>query len=438
MENTLPHSGAETDLRISLLLRTGVMLLESGADTSRVHRTLGRLIRLFGLEPAEPETDVSTDGMAICIRTGEGPVTQFRRCRRHGVDMAVLRALSNLSIDAMREGITPAEYGERLSRIGSAPRHYGHYAVTAGTGFACGGFCVQFGGDWTAFLIASLAAMAGFHLRALLLGRKANPHIAVCIAAFVSTLAAWAMGSLSLSAAPGSLFASATPWHPLMACALFIVPGVPLINFVSDMLENHVRTGIVRAVTTLLIVLAMSFGIALAIRVCGIDNFIRDLSMIPHHSYWEYGAAAAISAIGFSMIFNTPPRLLPLVAAGGVIAVCTRNLVSLADAGLGLGPVMGSFAGSALVSLLCVFVVRRIHAPHHCLSIPSVIPMIPGVLMYRALFALIEMHGIVGEVTVAVHNSITASLIILAIAAGVAVPNIFMRSLLGPAPESRR
>lgn len=47
--------------------------------------------------------------------------------------------------------------------------------------------------------------------------------------------------------------------------------------------------------------------------------------------------------------------------------------------------------------------------------------------MYRALFGLINMHGVVGEVTAVVSNGITASLIILCIALGVAVPNIFAR-----------
>ena len=119
-------------------------------------------------------------------------------------------------------------------------------------------------------------------------------------------------------------------------------------------------------------------------------------------------------------------------------AFLSRLLRSIGFDDAACGLIASVISLAFLFQLVSVFVVRRIHAPHHCLSIPSVIPMIPGVLMYRALFALIEMQGIVGEVTVAVHNSITASLIILAIAAGVAVPNIFMRSLLGPAPESRR
>ena len=233
---------------------------------------------------------------------------------------------------------------------------------------------------------------------------------------------------------------SDTPWHPLMACALFIVPGVPLINFVSDMLDNHIEMGINRAVNTLLMVAAMSFGITVAIEVCSIDNFVRDLSMTPHNNYIAYAVAAAISAMGFSMIFNIPRRLLWVVAIGGIIAVCTRNFVNLGasndNVGLDLGPIVGSLVGSSLVSIICVKAVHWFHTPHHCLSIPSVIPMVPGVLMYRMLFALIDMHGVVGELTVAIHNGIRASLIILCIAIGVAIPNIFARKWI--APERRK
>ena len=49
--------------------------------------------------------------------------------------------------------------------------------------------------------------------------------------------------------------------------------------------------------------------------------------------------------------------------------------------------------------------------------------------MYRALFAFIDLHGVVGEVTVAMNNDIQVSLVILCIALGVAIPNIFVRRL---------
>ena len=86
--------------------------------------------------------------------------------------------------------------------------------------------------------------------------------------------------------------------------------------------------------------------------------------------------------------------------------------------------------GSFVVSLLAVKAVHWFHVPNHVLTIPSVIPMIPGVLMYRSLLALINMQGVVGEVTNAFSNGITSALIIVCISLGVAIPNIFARRYL--------
>ena len=350
--------------------------------------------------------------------------------------MTAISAVSKLSWRAIREDYSLERYEEELENIRSRKRNYTSWQVAVGAGFACGGFCIQFGCDWPAFLYASIAAILGFRLRAVLNELGSNHYMNIAVAAFVSTLLAWAsafISTLDLPAPLHTLFHSDTPWHPLMACALFIVPGVPLINFVSDMLDSYVQIGITRAVNTLLIVVAMAFGIALAVHVCGIDNFVKDLSMTPHHTYLEFAVAAAISAVGFSMIFNIPRRLLWVVAVGGIIAVCTRNFVNLGPSnhniGLDWGPVIGSLVGSALISIIVTRAVHWFHTPHHCLSIPSVIPMIPGVLVYRALFAFIDMSGVVGEVTIAMNNAIQASLIILCIAVGVAIPNIFAAPL---------
>ena len=158
--------------------------------------------------------------------------------------------------------------------------------------------------------------------------------------------------------------------------------------------------------------------------------------MTPHHAYWEYAIAAAISAMGFATIYNFPPKQLWVLALGGIVAVCTRNYVNLGDSshniGLDLGPVIGSLVGASLISIIYVKVVHWVHLPHQCLSIPTVIPMVPGVLMYRCLFALLDMHGVVGELTTAMTNGIRASLIVLCIAVGVAIPNIFARKWIAP------
>lgn len=203
--------------------------------------------------------------------------------------------------------------------------------------------------------------------------------------------------------------------------------------------------GLVRAVNTLLMVSAMAFGIAFAVKLCRIEDFFPTISMVPHHAYWEYAIAAAISAMGFSMIFNIQRRLLWVVAIGGILAVCTRNFVNLGPStnniGLDMGLVIGSFTGSVLVSLIAVKAVHWFHVPNHVLTIPSVIPMIPGVLMYRMLFGLINMNvSNIEKVTSlmkAIECGVNSGLVIMCIAIGVAIPNIFGRKYISAVKNQR-
>ena len=406
--------------KLDLLLRTGKLLVESAADTNRIVRNMKRVAAYLGLPEEKLHIDVSYTMLQVNVSDGQHSFSKFQKCENHGINMTAISEISKLSWRAIEEDYSLDRYEEELERIRTKKRNYVPYVIAIGAAFACGGFCKLFGGDWMAFFLASICAFVGFKVRAYSNAFGINHYMSVAIAAFVATCLAYATTFTGLSS---------TPYHPLLACALFIVPGVPLINCVDDMVDNYISVGIVRAVNTALIVGAMAFGIVMAMRLLVMEDVVIDrkfseLSIVPHDTYWVYALAAAISAMGFSMIFNIQRRLLWVVAVGGMLAVCTRNFVNFE---LGFGPVVGSFMGAMVVSLVAVKAVHWFHVPNHVLTIPSVIPMIPGVLMYRSLFGLINMTGIVGEVTAVVYNGINASLIILCIALGVAVPNIFAR-----------
>lgn len=411
--------------KLDLLLRTGQLLVESAADTNRIMRNMKRTAAFLGLPEEHLHIYVQFNMLMVNLSDNEHSYTKFQRCDKHGINMTTISLISKLSWKAIREDYTIEQYADELEAIAKRPRNYTPMQVAIGTGFACGGFCIQFGCDWTAFFYASFAAAIGMYLRGLMLRKGLNNYMGIAIAAFISTVIAWATTYL-----PSSW--TDTPLHPLLACALFIVPGVPLINFVDDMLDNYIQVGLTRAINTFLMIVAMSFGIAFFLKLSNFDlTQFYTIPMIPHNSYISYAAAAAISAMGFSMIFNIPRRLLWVVAIGGIIAVCTRNFVNLGPSnnniGLDMGLAIGSLAGSALASVIAVKAVHWVHAPNHVLSIPSVIPMVPGVLMYRALVGLIEMNGVVGELTNAMKFGMASAITIMCIALGVAVPNVFAR-----------
>ena len=424
--------------KLDLLLRTGQILMESSADTSRVKRNMERTAAYLGLPK-----DIDYYMLQVNVSDEYHSFSKMQRCDKHVINMLAIQEISKLSWRAIQKDYSLDKYEEELEKIANGKHYYKDWMIAIGAGLACGGFCIQFGCDWTAFFYASIAAILGNRLRMFLNHSGSNLYANFAVAAFVSTILAWLSSFLSTPTVQAALpeflrpiLFTETPWHPLLACALYIVPGVPLINAVNDLLDNHINTGLVRAMNTLLIVIAMSFGIMLAIKCGSFDGFAKNLSTIPHHSFYVYAVAAAISAMGFATIYNIPYRLMPWIAVGGIICVCTRNFVfldpSTGNAGLGLGIVVGSLCGSALISIINIKAVHILHTPHQCITIPAVIPIVPGVLMYRALYGFMGMQGVVGEVTHAMSFAINGSLVLVCIALGVAIPNIFAKKWIAP------
>lgn len=426
--------------KLDLLVRTGCLLMASNADCPRIMRNMKRCEAYLGLPDEYIHIFLNHNIIMVNLSDGTHSFSKYQRVDSHCIEFYVISRVSKMLWTAIQEDWSLDRYEQELEALNHTKKQYSPWAIAVCAGFACGGFCVQFGCDWPAFFYASIPAILGFRLKMLLGQLHCNGYINIAACAFLATLLAWLTTFISLNpamaAALPSFTHSSTPYHPLMACALFLVPGVPLINFVSDMVSDYVQVGITRAVTTLMTVLAMSFGIALAILVCGIDNFVKDLSMTPHNSFLDYAIAAAISAMGFATIYNTPRRIMPVLAMTGIVAVCTRNFVNLGPSngniGLDQGIIIGSFVGSCVASLMACKSQHWHHIPHQVIAIPSVIPMIPGVMMYRALFGFIQMDGIVGELTFAFNWAIKASLVILFIALGVAIPNIFVRRMILP------
>ncbi len=420
MENNIQDKHLLLRRKLYLLLRVGKLLVESAADTNRVDRNMKRVAAYLGIPEDKLHIDIRWTMLIVNVSDDAHSFSKFQKCEHHGVNMSTITDISRLSWRAIEQDYSLDKFEEELEAIAARPRNYHHYLVAICAGFACGGFCKLFGCDWIAFLFASLAAFIGFRTRARCFEFGINHYVSMAIAGFVATCVAY------LSSLTGI---SATPYHPLLACALFLVPGVPLINFVDDLVDNFLLVGMTRATNCMMIIGAMTFGITMALGLSGLNDVsinqkFSELSMIPHDGYLIHAIAAAIAAVGFSMIFNVPRRALWAIALGGMISVCTRNFVNF---DLGCGPIIGSFMGSMAVSLIAVKAVHWFHVPNHILTIPSVIPMIPGVLLYRFLSGTVRVTQGSADVVSTLTNGVNAALIILVISIGVAIPNIFAR-----------
>ncbi|MSV25379.1 threonine/serine exporter family protein [Selenomonas sp. WCA-380-WT-3B 3/] len=404
---------SEIGPKLHLLLHTGQLLMENGADSDRTVRDMMRAAAFMGIPKDRIHQHVMYTTLMLNVNDDTHTYTEFRKCTKHGVNMTTLSAVSKLTWRAMARKYTLAEFSRQLDHIRDLPRNYPGWMTAMGAGAACGGFCKLFGGTWGDFWLTASCAATGFWIRRCCTGYGFNPYAVIAITSFMTTMIAWATQFLT-----GEL-----NWYPLIACTLFLVPGIPLINAVDDLLNNFIVSGMTRAIHTLLVVGSMTFGIITAIRLGGVTDF-TSVSLTPDTIYASQALAAAISSVGFSVIFNVPKRLLPVVAVGGIITVLVRNVTVLQ---FGFSQAAGSFLGAAIVGLLALKAIHWFHAPNIVMTIPSAIPMIPGVLLYRLLFALINIRFITSAALLdGIRSGVEAVIIIIGIAVGVAIPNIFI------------
>ena len=77
----------------------------------------------------------------------------------------------------------------------------------------------------------------------------------------------------SLIASAGFRFhLGTTPETALGTSVLFLIPGVPLINSIFDLLEGHVLVGISRAVNALILIVCIALGLSATLLILGLDT----------------------------------------------------------------------------------------------------------------------------------------------------------------------
>lgn len=428
-QSTAINSARQTTIKekMEMILDVGQLLMESGADSKSIVRDMLRAAAYLGLHWKHLNFHMTYTTIMANYDGDMRSYTVFRKCRHHGINMKTIIDVSQLSWRALAEKyVIPAFKADLDSmKLESTKRYYSPFVTSLAAGLACGGFCKLFGCDWVAFIYTAIAACLGFWARRWCNLFEINPYISTAISACVATAAAYGTSFL-----PGS----ETPWFPMIACMLFLVPGIPLINSFDDLMNNYIVSGMTRAASTILVVLAMTFGIVGAISLCGIPSF-STYSIVPDGVYGSQVIAAAVAAIGFSVIFNIPPKLLVIAGIGGIIAVTTRNILSLE---FGMSQAWASFWGAAVVSIIGLKVAHKLQTPHTVVTIPAVIPMIPGVLMYRLLIGLFFISKYNAEYFLtAMQSGIQATMVVLAIAVGATLPDMIAHQVLEKAKHKR-
>jgi uncharacterized membrane protein YjjP (DUF1212 family) len=138
-----------------------------------------------------------------------------------------------------------------LRRLKKLP-HYPRLLVLTTVGLAGAAFCRIFGGEIIDMLVAFVATFAGLFVRQTAVNKKFNPYISIYFASLTASFIAAMAEFLAIGSNYDAAFSTSV---------LFLVPGVPMINAVTDMMDGNIQNGIVRLFNGLIIAFAIAMGV---------------------------------------------------------------------------------------------------------------------------------------------------------------------------------
>ena len=294
----------EQEQALHLATEAGHILLENGAEISRVEETMERIANAYGVE--DESFFVLSNGI---IATGQHYArAEFIPIK--GTQLEKVVEVNQLSREITTDRMPLAALRERLQTIRTMPGKTWWELIA---GIACGvsTFAILFGGSLTdaaatfacglmlgvfmAFVSPRLSRIGGNVLGGLVGGL-------LCIA-MVSIL------PFFISHAPLTLHLP----NMIIGTIIALVPGVPFTNGMRDLANEDYIAGSTRLTDAFLAFLCIALGVALAFIIEGaLTGGIMALGVPvidPVASHWAIQLGAAfVGTLGFSILFGAPRR----------------------------------------------------------------------------------------------------------------------------------
>lgn len=323
--------------------------------------------------------------------------------------------------DENNHPLTVREVHDRLDLIKNRKPLYKPWFAGLASAIACASFAFLLGGGLYDMIGAFIGAGIGHYIRRRMFMHHLNQFVVTFVAVAIGALSC--IGSLQLIGYFDPSALNHTTAY--IGSVLFVIPGFPLITGGLDIAKIDFPSGIQRLCYTLAIILMGTLaGWTVASLVQLNPQGFPPLGLNP----WLNAVLRLITAFagvwGFSVLFNSPQRMC--IVAGVIGAITDTLRLTMTD--FGIAAEIAAFSGALLAGLLASAwrsIVRHGFAPQYLgyprigLTVPSIVIMVPGLYMYRAMFYLGQFHTLP-----ALDWTFRAFMVIICLPIGLAVARV--------------
>ena len=389
------------NLTLDFCLRVGEILLSSGAGAADVTATMRSVSWQLGVR--HPDIDVTFTSLSMSFQPSpeEPALFQQRQVTQRDIDYEDLTQVDHLVRDVLSDRVDLMEARSRLARIVSSGHNTPRWAVTLGWGVMCAGVGLLLGGNATVIAIAFAAAVC-IDRSQLVMARRRVPFFYRQVAGGgIATIFAVVAAATKLDVDPSLV---------VTANIVMLLAGIGFMGALQDALSGFYVTAGARLTEALLatagIIAGVSGGLSLG-SFFGVEVGRLDPGATDWESVTMMAVGSAVCAAAFAFASYAPARVIPPIALIAAIAIVIAQSIALQ----GFSRAWATAIAAFFIGLVSYAVSGRVRVPPLVVVVSAVVPMLPGLSIYRGLALLGEGGG----------NATSDGLLAMATAASVAI-----------------
>lgn len=377
----VPATEATLKEKTTLVARFGLMTLAVGTSAWRVRRTMNVVSRTLGITCS---ADIGLLTLEVTCLDEHESYTEAFALRTSAVNTDKLDTLERMVRNFKEEAdsVSVEEFHQRLDEVEKKPGNYNAVTIGLAAAFACCAFTFLLGGGIPEMICAFLGAGVGQFIRVKLIHRK----ITLFGNLICSVMAACITYTAAITLAEVLFHVSDVHEAGYICAMLFVIPGFPLITGGIDLAKLDLRSGIERMMYALLIITVATFtayGMSYVLQFQ--PTGFEDITLQPVLHAFMRMLASFMGVFGFSMMFNSTPRMAALAGCVGMLANTLRlELIDFANVPMGLAAFIGAFTAGMIASVIY----KKAGYPRVALTVPAIVIMVPGLFLYRGVYYL--------------------------------------------------
>ena len=409
---------------MDLAARIGDILLAAGTSNRDTKAHIHAVTSAYGLLYAHVDITLNTITLFTSIGvTKKESVTIFRVVSNMRTDFSKLSEVDRL-IRSIQAGATPPDVAEKiLDGLYSSPAAYGFKTSLLGWGGLGAAVAVMLGGSAYAALLSFFLSVIIVGLSAVLRRQRLPVFFQNFFGGFIATFptaVAWAWAE--------NLHISLVPAHIIGAGIVVMLANLTLVQSLQDGITGAPVTGSARFFETLLLTSAIIAGVGFGIQSAGFLGInLPPLEALANPSFGTVTVkvlAGAVAAMCFAL--GCYAELFSLLVAAGTAAFGSAIYYFLVIPH-GISSVLATAVAATVVGFTGGLLARRYLIPPLMTGLAGITPLLPGLAIYRGMYAWLNEQMLVGFTNMAVALSVASAL-----AAGVVLGEWIVRRLRRP------